>query len=298
MQTLLILPISFLLNIFVYRFKIDIFNYIKIPIEKLQSLLKDNIYKNNQTLEFILGIIVSLIILSISFIIPYFLFYFLYKVHFLLGIIIELVAAYIIIGIRKPFEVSSSIYSSIKYTNLDEAKNILKENTNIDVDDIDRENIIKKTIEYSSISVAEDYIYTSIFFLLGGVPLCFMYKILCMLSDISSDNNVSIDENRVKDKFEKSGMHAVKSERVDAPIIEEYPITLECKVSKIYNDDEGFRVVGEIVNVLADEEVLDSNGKVDPTKLNAFVFDQFQNGYYAIGEKVGEAWKSGNKYMK
>ena len=113
-----------------------------------------------------------------------------------------------------------------------------------------------------------------------------------------SDYFGTASANRVKDKFEKSGMHAVKSERVDAPIIEEYPITLECKVSKIYNDDEGFRVVGEIVNVLADEEVLDSNGKVDPTKLNAFVFDQFQNGYYAIGEKVGEAWNSGNKYMK
>ena len=104
--------------------------------------------------------------------------------------------------------------------------------------------------------------------------------------------------NRMKDKFERSGMHAVKSERVDAPIIEEYPITLECKVDKIQKDEDGFRVVGEIVNVLADESVLDSNGKVDPTKLNAFVFDQFQNGYYAIGEKVGEAWKSGNKYMK
>ena len=104
--------------------------------------------------------------------------------------------------------------------------------------------------------------------------------------------------NTMEDKFERTGMHATKSTRVDAPIIEEYPITLECKVSKIYNDDEGFRVVGEIVNVLVDEEVLDSNGKVDPTKLNAFVFDQFQNGYYAIGEKVGEAWKSGNKYMK
>lgn len=113
-----------------------------------------------------------------------------------------------------------------------------------------------------------------------------------------SDYFGTASANRVKDKFEKSGMHAVKSERVDAPIIEEYPITLECKVSKIYNDDEGFRVVGEIVNVLADEKVLDSNGKVDPTKLNAFVFDQFQNGYYAIGEKVGDAWKSGMKYMK
>ncbi|MEI0531878.1 cobalamin biosynthesis protein [Brachyspira pilosicoli] len=201
MQTLLILPISFLLNIFVYKFKIDIFQYIKIPIEKLQYLLKDKIYKNNETLELILGTIVSLIVLFISFVIPYFLFYFLYKVHFLLGIIIELIAAYIIIGIRKPFEVSSSIYSSIKYMDLNSAKNILKENTNIDVNDIDKENIIKKTIEYSSISVGEDYIYTSIFFLLGGIPLCFVYKVLCMLSDISSDNNVAIDENRVKDKY-------------------------------------------------------------------------------------------------
>ena len=201
MQTLLILPISFLLNIFVYRFKIDIFQYIKIPIEKLQFLLKDKLYKNNKTLELILGIIVSLIVLFISFVLPYFLFYFLYKVHFLLGFIIELIAAYIIIGIRKPFEVSDSIYFSIKYANLDEAKNILKENTNIDVNDIDRENIIKKTIEYSSISVSEDYIYTSVFFLLGGVPLCFVYKVLCMLSDISSDNNIAIDENRAKDKY-------------------------------------------------------------------------------------------------
>ena len=201
MQTLLILPISFLLNIFVYKFKIDIFQYIKIPIEKLQFLLKDKVYKNNETLELILGIIVSLIVLFISFVVPYFLFYFLYKVHFLLGFMIELIAAYIIIGIRKPFEVSDSIYSSMKYTDLNAAKEILKNSTNIDVNDIDRENIIKKTIEYSSISVSEDYIYTSIFFLLGGIPICFVYKVLCMLSDISSDNNIAIDENRAKDKY-------------------------------------------------------------------------------------------------
>ena len=64
MQTLLILPISFLLNIFVYRFKIDIFQYIRIPLEKLQYLLKDKVYKNNEILELILGIVISLIILS------------------------------------------------------------------------------------------------------------------------------------------------------------------------------------------------------------------------------------------
>ena len=104
--------------------------------------------------------------------------------------------------------------------------------------------------------------------------------------------------NTMEDKFERTKMTAVKSTRVDAPIIEEYPITLECKVAKIQDDEFGFRVIGEIVNVLADEKVLDQDGKVDPNKINAFVFDQFKNGYYKIGEKVGQAWQSGRKFMK
>ena len=104
--------------------------------------------------------------------------------------------------------------------------------------------------------------------------------------------------NKMKDKFAKSGLHAVKSTRVNAPIVEEFPLTLECKVAECQHTVYGFRVLGEILNVLADEKVLDGKGKVDPTKLNAFVFDQFQSGYYAIGEKVGQAWQSGAKLMK
>lgn len=104
--------------------------------------------------------------------------------------------------------------------------------------------------------------------------------------------------NKMADKFERSGLHAVKSNNVDAPVVEEFPITLECKVAQIQNDQYGFRVLGEIVNVLADEKVLDEKGNVDPKKLNAFVFDQFQSGYYAIGEKVGQAWSSGVELMK
>lgn len=104
--------------------------------------------------------------------------------------------------------------------------------------------------------------------------------------------------NKMSDKFERSGMTAVKSEKVDAPIVEEFPITLECKVVEAKNEVYGFHVIGEIVGVLADEAVLDEKGKVDPTRLNAFVFDQFQNGYYAIGEKVGQAWSTGVPMMK
>ena len=104
--------------------------------------------------------------------------------------------------------------------------------------------------------------------------------------------------NKMADKFERSGLHAVKSEKVDAPVVEEFPLTLECKVVECQNTVYGFRVLGEIVGTLAEESVLDETGKVDPTKLNAFVFDQFQSGYYAVGEKVGQAWSTGEKLMK
>lgn len=104
--------------------------------------------------------------------------------------------------------------------------------------------------------------------------------------------------NNMPDKFERSGLHAIPSERVDAPIVEEFPLTLECRVADLQHDKGGFRVLGEIVNVVADESVLDEAGNVDPTRLNAFVFDQFQSGYYAIGEKIGQAWSSGKPLMK
>lgn len=103
--------------------------------------------------------------------------------------------------------------------------------------------------------------------------------------------------NTMPDKFARSGLHAAKSEQVDAPVVEEFPITMECKVVELQNTRYGFRVLGEIVNVLADETVLDASGKVDPTKLGAFVFDQFQLGYYAVGEKVGQAWNTGAGLM-
>ena len=105
-----------------------------------------------------------------------------------------------------------------------------------------------------------------------------------------------VSANNVKDKFERSGLHAVKSTRVDAPIVEEFPLTLECEVHEIQPD--GFRVVGKIVNVQADTSILTSKGAVDVTLLQALMFDQFQGGYYKIGDKVGQAWKSGKPLAK
>ena len=104
--------------------------------------------------------------------------------------------------------------------------------------------------------------------------------------------------NKMTDKFERTGLHAVKSERVDAPVIEEYPLTLECKVVEFQDQPYGLRVLGEIVNVLAEENTLDEKGRIDAGRLNAFAFDQMRNGYYAIGEKIGKAWNAGAELMK
>ena len=104
--------------------------------------------------------------------------------------------------------------------------------------------------------------------------------------------------NKMADKFARSGLHAVKSERVNAPVITEYPITLECEVAEIQSQPYGLRILGKIINVIADEKVLDEAGKIDAGKIGAFAFDQMQNGYYAIGEKVGQAWHSGSDLMK
>ena len=104
--------------------------------------------------------------------------------------------------------------------------------------------------------------------------------------------------NKMDDKFEHTGMHAVRSAKVDAPIIEEYPLTLECEVI-IDDEDSGWhRVIGKIVGVLCDEDKLDEKGRPDFAKLNLFAFDQFSSGYYAMGEKVGQAWNAGAGLMK
>ena len=104
--------------------------------------------------------------------------------------------------------------------------------------------------------------------------------------------------NKMDDKFERTGYHAIKSEFVNAPVIDEFPFVMECELAEVVDTDNMYAIVGKIVNSKADEEVLGDNGKVDPEKLNALIFDQFQSGYYVSGEKAGRAWNAGKELMK
>ena len=100
-----------------------------------------------------------------------------------------------------------------------------------------------------------------------------------------------VSGNDVPDKFAKAGFHVLKSEFVDAPLIEELPMSVECNL--ISYDAESCRLVGEIVNVSADERILNEEGKVDPVKLRPITFDPMNNAYLVLGEKVGNAFADG-----
>ena len=99
--------------------------------------------------------------------------------------------------------------------------------------------------------------------------------------------------NKMPDKFERTGYHAVKSTFVNVPVIEEFPLVMECELADVLKKGSFFCVVGQIVNTAADEQILDESGKVDVTKLNALIYDTFRHGYYVCGEKVGQAFKEG-----
>lgn len=105
-----------------------------------------------------------------------------------------------------------------------------------------------------------------------------------------------VSANKEPDKFEKAGFHATKSAFVNAPVIDELPMTVECELIS-YNPDT-CHLIGRIVNVSADESILDAQGKIDPAKLRPITFDPVHNAYLEIGGKVGNAFKDGLSLKK
>lgn len=99
-----------------------------------------------------------------------------------------------------------------------------------------------------------------------------------------------VSGNTVPDKFAKAGFTAVKSEFVDAPIIKELPMAVECRL--ISYNPKSCRMVGEIVNVCAEESIL-TDGNIDPLKLKPITYDGMNHAYYVLGEKVGNAFSCG-----
>lgn len=100
--------------------------------------------------------------------------------------------------------------------------------------------------------------------------------------------------NKIPDKLGKAGLTASRAEKVDAPVINEFPLCLECQFIEYQSNDYGCGVIGKVVNVTADERIM-PDGKLDMSLVNAIAFDPYTHGYYRVAERVGEAFKDGLK---
>ena len=99
----------------------------------------------------------------------------------------------------------------------------------------------------------------------------------------------------VPDKVARAGFHTTRSPLVDAPLVDELPLALECTL--VSYDPESCRMVGRIVNVCAEERILDGQGNIDPAKLQPIAFDPANSAYHVLGAKVADAFSAGAALM-
>ncbi len=110
---------------------------------------------------------------------------------------------------------------------------------------------------------------------------------------VASDYVGLVSAKDEKDKLGKAGLHTEKSEFVNAPVITDYPLTMECEVVSIREELGEVRIVGEVKNLSADESILDGNGAIDLGRMDALVYDSPAHAYRVVGERVGTAFKDG-----
>lgn len=105
-----------------------------------------------------------------------------------------------------------------------------------------------------------------------------------------------VSGNEVKDKFYKTGLTSIESDKINAPIIIDFPVTMECIVKRIEDKSDLYLLVGKIVNVKMDENVLNEKGGLNIEKCHFVTFNEYDHSYREISSPVGKAFSDGLKY--
>jgi flavin reductase (DIM6/NTAB) family NADH-FMN oxidoreductase RutF len=113
---------------------------------------------------------------------------------------------------------------------------------------------------------------------------------------VASDFVGIVSAKNDPDKMKKAGWTSVKSDNVCAPVFTDFPMTMECRIKeKMDESDEGYYILAEIVNILVDEKFLDAAGNPDVAKMNLITYEPVSHSYFALGEKVGNAFADGKQ---
>lgn len=106
-----------------------------------------------------------------------------------------------------------------------------------------------------------------------------------------------VSANEMPDKVAKSGLHVYPAEGVHAPVIDELPLSVLCRLEEIIEEKQTLHISGAVVDVLADEDVLSADGGILASQLRGVVYDNFGQNYYAIGEKIADARQIGKALL-
>jgi len=112
---------------------------------------------------------------------------------------------------------------------------------------------------------------------------------------LTASDYFGIESGNRTDKIAKAGFHAVKAPHVDAPLIDEYPVTLECEVLEMRDDEGDYLLFGKVVGVMAEDSGLNEKGRVDIGKINLLCYDSAARAYRLVGNVVGKAFHDGKK---
>jgi flavin reductase (DIM6/NTAB) family NADH-FMN oxidoreductase RutF len=115
------------------------------------------------------------------------------------------------------------------------------------------------------------------------------------VSQAKEADYVGTVSGKTVDKFAETKLTAAKSDLVDAPYIQEFPVVIECRLLQTVEIGLHTQFIGEIADVKAEESVLDAQGLLDIAKVAPFVFDTGQRAYYGIGERIGKAFSIGKR---
>lgn len=111
---------------------------------------------------------------------------------------------------------------------------------------------------------------------------------------VAADYVGIVSGRKVQDKVARTGWNVIKAENVNAPVFTNFPLTFECRVKERIDESEtGFYLIGEIVNIICDENYLAEDGKPDVEKMRLITFDPIHNGYIELGKRVGNAFHDG-----
>ena len=116
------------------------------------------------------------------------------------------------------------------------------------------------------------------------------------ISQVSEADYMGIASGYDTDKIEDVGYTTKKAELVNAPIINEFKASAECRTMNVVNIGSHTQITGEIVNIQADEEILNDKKKIDFDLLNPIAWDDVSHSYYSMGEKIADGFKTGLKF--